>query len=456
MSVHEISARQVRAIANGTCTAADLGVLVAGQRSKALAMLALLVRTAEEARHPGARAAAEGWRLLARVQRRAPGAVEDLVRYPAVSAWATAALLALGRPRTAPSSAATPERLALVAAAAAMRGDVPCVIDLPPALCAGPFVHLPSLGSALLPAGLRGEAAVLRHGGAGTVIAGRHADILLPPRLDVDAPCWHALTPVTVGAGRTRLRLLIDDADPHRLLGGQGPPPERLPAAQREAWARRLRGGWRLLARYHQQTAADVLTFVRMVTPLGGERVSQSVTGRQAFGSISLSLPEDDVAAALTLAHEVQHVKLCALMDLVPLIGGPAPDLHYAPWRTDPRPLSCLVQGMFAHLEVARFWRRHREVTPDPAEAHHASVEFARWREACAEVGDVLSTAAGLTKCGDTFVDGMIQVLRAWRHEYVPPGAQAQAERAASEHRRQWDRRRLGRDNGGNDTGQRR
>jgi HEXXH motif-containing protein len=170
----------------------------------------------------------------------------------------------------------------------------------------------------------------------------------------------------------------------------------------------------------------------------------RSITTRQVFGSIGLSLPDDDVTMALTLSHEVQHAKLAALMDLLPMVTEPAPDLYYAPWRSDPRPLASLLQGMYAHLGVARFWKRHREVTLEPDDVHHAHVEFARWRNACSQVAKVVSGRPELTRCGSAFVDGMVRVLREWRDEYVPPEAQAQADDAISEHRRQWDMHRRG------------
>jgi HEXXH motif-containing protein len=434
LSVHAIAAPQVRALADGTSATAVLDMLRAGQRSKCLIMLALVARVATEARHPEAPAAVAGWRLLERVQRRAPWAVEDLLRHPAVGAWATDCVLAF-ESRSRPGM--SPGWLALVASAAAIRGDVPCVVELPPSACAG-AVHLPSLGSVTVPGQLRGDSVMLRHSPGGTELAGQRVRVALPRRLDDDAPGWRALPQVTAGAGRSRLRLVIDDADPYRLAGYSAPL-EGLSAGTREEWRRRLSSGWHVLARDHQRTAVEVASLISAVVPLSDTSgAMSSVTTRHAFGSIGLSLPGDDVSMALTLAHEVQHAKLAALMDLLPMVTEPAPDLFYAPWRPDPRPLAGLLQGMYAHLGVARFWRRHREVTPDPAEALHAHVEFARWRIACAQVVNVISTRPELTRCGYVFVDGMAHVLHGWRQDYVPPEAQARADHAVRVHRGQW------------------
>lgn len=436
MNVHQLTAGQLRALANGTAGTADLEILARGQRSKVLAMLALLPRQAAEAGHPEAAAAQAGWDLLADVQRLAPVPVAELLGYPPVGSWAAETLLALESPAR---TAARPGRLALIAAAAAIRGNVRCTVEVPAAECSGPVLHLPSLGSATLPDGVRGHAAVLvRHGGT-TELHGQHASMVLPGRLSRAAGRWRPLSQVTAGAGRLRLRLVIDDADPYRLPGYDGSL-ELLTGRQAARWRRRVGGGWRLLARDHRRTAADVLAMISALTPLGGTAtLSRSITARRAIGTVGLSLPEDDVAMAATLAHEVQHAKLGALMDLLPLVAGSGTELYYAPWRPDPRPLASMLHGMYAHLGMARFWRRHRYAAGEPARVHRADVEFARLRSACWQVGKVVGARPELTRSGAIFVAGMIHEAGILQRERVPRAAQAEAERAAEEHRRSWD-----------------
>ncbi len=433
LSVHKITARQLQAIADGSSTATDLDILLASQRSKCLAMLALIARMATAARHPQAALAAEGWQLLTRVQRQAPNVVEDLLCYPALGTWATETVLGLNSRSV---TGAPPGRLALFAAAAAIRSGLPCVIELPPSFCSETTLNLPTLGNVLLPGELRDETVVVRSLGATTEIAGRCAKVTLPARLDVGAPGWHPVSMVSAGEGETRIRLVLDDVDPYRFAGFDVPL-ERLTAPRQRDWRRRIAGGWRLLVRHHQKTAAEVRYLISAVTPLmGAGDAMRSITSRHSFGTVALSLPKDDVAMALTLSHEVQHAKLSALMDLLPMVTEPTTALYYAPWRPDPRPLASLLQGMYAHLEVARFWRRHREVTREPAEMHYANIEYARWRKACAQVAEVLCAQPQLTRSGSLFVAGMTNVLRSWRHDYVPTEAQAEADRAISIHRR--------------------
>jgi uncharacterized protein len=435
---HSVTSDQVRALAEGTNTAADLAVLTAGEVSKCLAMLILIVRDADAARHPEADVAAASWRLLARVQSKAPAALAELLRYPSVGAWATR----MTTQEDGQDSSVSPGQLALIAAASAIRGHVSCTVVLPPPTLDGTVIHLPSLGTAVLPWDSRQQETTLRHHHGVTEISGRHGRLQLPNRLDSDGPGWHGLRTVLADDHGQLLRLVIDDADPSRLPGNLRPA-GRLSAALREEWRRRIAGGWRVLVSGHQRTAAEVASIIRSVVPLAmPDGDMRSVTSRWVFGSFGLSLPVDDVQMALTLAHEVQHAKLSALMNLVPLVTEPVTGGFYAPWRPDPRPLASLLQGMYAHVEVARFWRHQRLVATGATERWHANVEFAKWRNACAQVADSLCDRPELTSCGAIFVDGMINALRAWQNDSIPAAATATADREISEHKREWDTQR--------------
>jgi uncharacterized protein len=438
IQLHSVTSQQVRALAEGTSSLADLALLSAGEVSRCLAMLALIVRDAKASRHSEASAVEAAWRLFIRVQQEAPGAAAELLRYPSVGAWAAG----VTGGEAAQDPAAPPGQFALIAAAAAIRGGVSCTVSLPPSAPGRTALHLPSLGTVALPPDVRHSEVAVRHQDGTTEISGQHGRLVLSSRrLDIDAPGWHALPAVRADSDGNLLRLVIDDADPYRLPGDirlAG----RLSPAARDEWRRRLAGGWRVLVRDHQRTAADVAAIIRTVVPLAtSEGNMRSVTSRRAFGAVGLSLPANDMLVALSLAHEVQHAKLSALMDLVPLVTEPATGAYYAPWRLDPRPLASLVQGAYAHLEVARFWRRHRMVASDAAEAWHANVEYAKWRNSCVQVTESVRGHPGLTSCGSVLVDGMINVLRSWQNDSIPADAMAKADQEMSEHKRQWDAR---------------
>jgi HEXXH motif-containing protein len=441
--VHTITADQVRAIANSTATSADLQVLTNVQRSKSAAMLALIPRLAAEARHRETTAAEAGWRLLQRVQRAMPSAAESLLRYPSVTAWAADTLRALDSPEPV---CAVPGGLALIAAAAAIRGGVPCTIELPAAACADLTAHLPSLGSVMLPAGFQGKAVILRHYGGLTRLSVGSTTVTLPSRLTGPGPNWRPLAAVTTGPSGQRLHVVVDDADPYRLPGYQKWLC-RLTPRDGGTWERRIAGGWEfLLAHAHRSAASDVLAMITAIVPLSGADGSvRSVTSRHVCGSIGMSPREDNMAMALTLAHEVQHAKLSALMDLAPLVAEGESGRYYAPWRPDPRPLASLLHGLYAHLAVARFWLRYRQEAEAPDEVYHAHVEFDRWRKACVEVAAVIDSRAELTTCGRVFIDGVAGVLNGWQLEHVPPQAMARADRLLLEHQNAY----WGNDSGG-------
>lgn len=166
---------------------------------------------------------------------------------------------------------------------------------------------------------------------------------------------------------------------------------------------------------------------------MGDRQVSR--TSRDAFGAVALSEPLDGTSLAETLIHEVQHLKLGALLDLVPLLNDEGEPRWYAPWRDDPRPLSGLLQGAYAHLGIVGFWRTQRWLEPQSMYGH---VQFARWREQTWEVVQTLLDSGRLTPQGHVFVDRMRATLQTWLREPVPGEAVERARAWAIRHRRAW------------------
>src|SRR5690606_2824855 len=134
---------------------------------------------------------------------------------------------------------------------------------------------------------------------------------------------------------------------------------------------------------------AGVRALVPVSPPTGSSGVS--ATSVDAFGAVALSLPSDAPALAATLVHEFQHTKLSALLDLVPLLrpDRTTPEEQatsgkvaqcYAPWRPDPRPLSGLLQGVYAHLGLCGFW--HERYRAGGRDVLYAAFELVRSRDA--------------------------------------------------------------------------
>nr|BFE78762.1 hypothetical protein GCM10020093_013630 [Planobispora longispora] len=170
-----------------------------------------------------------------------------------------------------------------------------------------------------------------------------------------DGTGWRALHGLPVVPGFT---LVVDDLDPYRWPNG-GEVETRMTLQQRRTWQSRLNGAWRILADNHWTVAEEVTAAIRVLTPIKQPIFGQkSASASETFGTIALSAPRHSLGFAATFAHEIQHAKLRALTDMVALTRPDDGRRYYAPWRPDPRPAYGLLQGVYAFLGVADFWRR--------------------------------------------------------------------------------------------------
>jgi HEXXH motif-containing protein len=312
-----------------------------------------------------------------------------------------------------------PSGLAAVAAAAAIRAGLDAEIEVP---VLGAGVLLPSLGAA--------EAV-----GRTAVVAAKEAEVRSGDRqvrVRPDEPGWRELRRATAGP----LAVLFDDLDPFRMPVSDGEPAERLTRVQVEELRAALRAAWPLLS---PSSAAEIAAIVRVIVPCKTPKVGHvTITSPQVFGTVAMSRQPDRYTYAETLVHETQHLKLCALLDLVTLTQPDDGQRYYAPWRPDPRPASGLLQGAYAFLGVSGFWREQRQAAPEPEVRQRAHAEFARWRDGAAAVAATLLRSGRLTSFGQTFVETMAHVLDEWLSEPVPAGALAVARRQSERHLVQW------------------
>ncbi|GAB3156701.1 HEXXH motif domain-containing protein [Microbispora hainanensis] len=425
LTEHRIPADAFDELAAGAGGASGVGRLVAAQYSKHLLLVRGVLEAARRAGHTRWAAARRAYDLLAAVQAEHPEAVAAVLRHPSVGAWA----------RHAVGTGEGVEQLASVAAAAVVRAGVVCEVDVP---VAGGVVTIPSLGQVTLPgASAARDAVATVHSapdGAEVSVEG------IAVRIGGAAPGWAGLRSLSAEADGRRFRVLVDDLDPHRMPG-LGNLRGRLSESETERWQEVLQEAWGLLARNHPGVADEVATAITVFTPLTPpEQGLSSATSRETFGSIALSAPPDPHTLAVTLAHETQHAKLSALLDIVQLTLPDDGARYYAPWRDDPRPIGGLLQGAYAFLGVAGFWRRqrHHERGQD---AVRAGAEFARWRDAARAVSGTLLTSGALTRPGERFVARMARRLDDWRREPVSAVSAAMAREAADRHLALWRER---------------
>jgi uncharacterized protein len=110
------------------------------------------------------------------------------------------------------------------------------------------------------------------------------------------------------------------------------------------------------------------------------------------------------------LVHEMQHVKLTALCDLVDLFDRSDRTLFSVSWRPDPRPVEGLLHGTYAHLAVADLWRSRSRQVPG-GKAGRLFGMYRSWVEGGIES---LLNAGALTPPGRRFVDGMCATVKGW------------------------------------------
>ncbi|MFI9766907.1 HEXXH motif domain-containing protein [Streptomyces sp. NPDC052415] len=409
---------------------ATIGLLLAAERSRRL----LLLRMLDDATDIG-----PAWELLSAAQRRAPEAVDELLMYPQTGMWLATALRRLrgSAPGDGPPPWVVLNHVSALAAAAALRAELDFSIEVP---MRHGRVPLPTLGCAELPAAEPWTTATVRARAGRAVVAAPGAEVALPSPPDVPAPGWHPLRRLTVGPAHHRLVLALDDVDPYRTYP-RPTEPRPLSEETTEQWRRVLERAWTVLLEEQPRAAEAMRRGLLSLTPgPARERFRpRSVTAGDAFGGIESSEPDDAVQLAVTLIHEFQHTKLGGLLHLTPLLTeetAEAPELWYAPWRDDPRPLDGLLQGIYAFVGIARFWRTHRLASG--AATPMAHFEFALWRAHVTTALRQVHRHARLTPLGAQLLDRLYAVCSRWLDEPVPDSPLALARICAADHATRW------------------
>lgn len=339
----------------------------------------------------GAAGPAAAFDVLRRVAESAPEAFDSAVAHPYVRAWAVRRLRAPSEPSAPPEPSAADEgMLAALACTAAWRAGMSA--ELTVAVRDG-AVYLPGIGRYPVPG--RESTTVRVRDGA----------------LHVDAA--GELEPVRHLKAGT-FSVALDDLDPYRDCH-EHPAAARLGAEGFARWQASFEEAWTLLEKEYAEYAPGIAGALTTIVPLEAPRDGGSVSSaaRDAFGSVGIALPARPEMLCLLLLHEFQHVKLGAVLDFVDLYDARDDRLYHAPWRRDPRPLEGLLQGTYAHIAVADFWRR-RTHDRDPETAAEAGRHFADWYPKTLEAVRTLQESGALTGLGEQFVAGMRRTLEGW------------------------------------------
>ncbi|MER7168247.1 HEXXH motif-containing putative peptide modification protein [Micromonospora sp. NPDC000207] len=417
------------AIARGGGGHRALRHLRAGQLSRNLLAVREVVSLGRDSGHRDAALAERGWHLLADLRRHHPEAARSVLTHPSVGVWAVRTLAELrdGDPQ------ARPAMLGAVVAATALRAGTQARVTFPTSPDGRVATALPGVGLLRRSAGDRQARPQLWVDGARGRVALDGVEVAGGDRRPSDtAPTWHPVFRLRAGNAA-----LFHLDDPMSLVSPDTVVP--LDAAGATDWRSRLAPGWRLLATRHRWRAVELAEMVSVVAPLRPDEAGRAAapadgvpgttasasaltsgTLPTAVGCIALAGRGDARTVAATLVHEVAHNKLAALDDLFPLVARTGQSWHPAPWRDGVRPLSALLQGLYAHVAVGEFWRRQRH-QETAAGRRVAAAESARIRVACREVADLLGTTDGLTRYGRVLVDQLDRVLREWEGRGLPP-----------------------------------
>jgi HEXXH motif-containing protein len=410
---------------------ASLDMLRAGQLAKHKLLLQGVVRVGTDIVPQAAPDLAEHYGLLSAVEATAPEVVAAVLRHPHMGAWAGDCLRRLTREGA--SARSDLGHLGALAATAAIRAGHTCSVTVP---VKDGTLMLPTLGRAEI----GGDQATVTVSESGTAtITTATSAIVIPADPHEDAPGWLGLRRLSFG----ERSVLLDDLDPYRdygtcLLA------ERLDAPEITWWQDMLTQAWQLLEEAHPGYAAALHDNLNSLVPLKlrDSETNISATSSDAFAAIAISRPSDAVTLALALVHEFQHVKLGALIDLEKLFHPGSLAAFYAPWRPDPRPLSGLLHGIYAHVGVIDFWRIRRRVDTGPA-FDLAEVEFARWLAQTIDAARLVRDREELTETGRRFVSHMVDQLTEWLAEPISHKARRMAEMTAADHWSCWRLRNL-------------
>ena len=338
---------------------------------------------------------------------------------------------------------------ACLVAAAAIRTGLPVDLDVP---VRDGRIRLPGLGSLLVAS----EKAWVRLRSDGErVTAGDEFAAearLMRPDDGTGAPGngtvpgWSGTPAIRADGGGPSWTLLLETGDPY-LDRYTLPMRTSMPADEVADWRERVRTAWQIVADRHRWAAgpmADVISVIVPLTPRSGTDLV-SATSPAAYGAIATSWPPDEVTLAETLVHEFQHVKLCGLLDMVPLAAS-GEQRVYAPWRQDPRPAGGLLQGVYAHLGIVRFWQAQQHAEADPDGLLRAQVLFARWRPAIGETVQTLLDSGSLTPAGVRFAERLRAQGQQLMGAPVPAEAAQIAAEVALDHRLTWQLRHVATD----------
>lgn len=157
-----------------------------------------------------------------------------------------------------------------------------------------------------------------------------------------------------------------------------------------------LAQAWPMAARASERAFQSL--FVFEVLEGGG---TSSVSRPEIQGAYAASL-RDSIQVADLLTHEGAHTRINPVYALDPMIDDDGARIHPSPWRSDPRPLAGVMNGVHAFMNVCGYYQRLMAAAPHLAAsvAPIQEYEIGRVREGWLYLRD----HARPTKIGELFL----------------------------------------------------
>ncbi|MBP2323198.1 hypothetical protein JOF56_003583 [Kibdelosporangium banguiense] len=235
------------------------------------------------------------------------------------------------------------------------------------------------------------------------------------------------------------LDVVIDDSDPYREFG-EPLQPQPLGPAELAGWRRLLDEAWDLLTERHKPYARELSAGLSAIVPISSGRRIAGASSRAAFGGVALSPKDNATALAEVLIHEMQHSKINAVLDLLPLQDGDSGRMYYAPWRSDSRPLIGTLHGIYAFASVVEFWEVERFAD------RTAEFTFAYRRHQVSEATANIAGAPDLTEHGRRLADAVSARMARCHESTVDPELMEIVTQITDDHRAIWELRHNERD----------
>jgi HEXXH motif-containing protein len=394
---HHVARSVIEQVFAGSVDTATVAALRDGQRSRRLRLLKELRESVASAPPaPDGSSIENSWAILVAAEKRAPETVRQILSYPSVGTWLVRVIRKI-RGIVVDDVPVWVDMgyLNSIAAAAAIRAGIDVEAAVP--VWRG-RINLPTVGQFEVAGGDYPRMTRLRVADSTSFLESGEGGWI--PLDEVQA--FPLRSHRSTAAGRT-MSWTVDDIDPYRTFADvEGP--ARLTTDEFENWRRRLDDAWNILVEEHPEHVQEVTAAEPVIVPVAPDGGFVASSSSSAFGAICLATPESPHALAETLVHELQHSKLNALIDLVPLQRPGADRLCFAPWRRDPRPLSGLLHGVYAFVGVTEYW--HRQLLAHPESSASATgFHFAHHRAQVHEALRWLGSAPELTEAGARFLE---------------------------------------------------